>query len=494
MTTETPLLKMQSIDKRFPGVHALKQVDFELRPGEVHVLLGENGAGKSTLMKVLLGSMPRDEGRIIIQGKEIGEHDPTLAQQLGIGMVHQELTLIPALTVAENILINRLPRNRLGIVDWPQAYKQADAALKQLGVRINPRRKARELSVSEQQLTEIARVLSLNCRILLLDEPTSALSETETERLFDVIRRLQADGVGVIYISHRLHEVALIGNRVTVLRDGQVAGTMPAEEADRDKMVSLMIGRSLRDLYPKVISEPGERLLNVEGLSVDNKLHDINFELRAGEVLGIFGLMGAGQTTLAETLFGMVPLSSGQIRIREEPVTLRHPNDAIQHKMAYVTADRRQSLVRVQPMPPNIALANTSQMGLFHRLKHGEERERSEHYVKELDIRPRLINRPMGQFSGGNQQKVVLARWMSTGANILILDEPTRGIDVGAKAEVFALINRLTQSGTGVIMASSELSEVIGMSDRIMVLRDGYIVARYARGEATQEQLLHDAS
>jgi ribose transport system ATP-binding protein len=417
-----------------------------------------------------------------------------MAQQMGIGMVHQELTLVPALTVAENILINRLPRTRFGMIDWPRAYELANEALQQLGVDIDPRRKARELTVSEQQLTEIARVLSLDCRILLLDEPTSALSETETERLFEVIRRLQADGVGIIYISHRLHEIALIGDRVTVLRDGQLAGTMSAEDADRDTVVSMMIGRSLKDLYPKVVAETGECLLAVENLSVEKRLQDISFELRQGEVLGVFGLMGAGQTVLAQALFGMLPLSGGQIQIDGQPVSIRHPNDAIQHKMAYVTSDRRQSLVRVQPMPPNIALANTSQMGLMQRLKHKEERRLSQQYVEELDIRPRLIDRPMGQFSGGNQQKVVLARWMSTGANIIILDEPTRGIDVGAKAEVFALINRLTQAGTGIIMISSEISEILGMSDRIFVLRDGRIVSWYLRGEATQEQLLHDAS
>jgi ribose transport system ATP-binding protein len=352
----------------------------------------------------------------------------------------------------------------------------------------------RSLNVSEQQMTEIARVLSLNCRILLLDEPTSALSEQEVENLFDAIRRLQDDGVGIIYISHRLDEVPQIGQRVTVMRDGRVAGTLPVEECDRETLIQMMIGRTLTDLYPKQTAEQGEALLWVEGLSVQDTLHDLSFELRRGEVLGVFGLMGAGQTELAEALFGLQTLTQGTIVMNGQELRIRSPADAIRNKMAYLTRDRREGLVPMQTVPPNITLVETGRVPALQFLNIRRERELSQNYVQELEIRPAILDRPVSQFSGGNQQKIVLARWMASEADILILDEPTRGIDVGAKAEVFELINQLTQSGAGVILISSEAPELIGMADRILVMKDGRFVAAYTRDEATQEQLLDDAS
>jgi ribose transport system ATP-binding protein len=494
MTSDGLLLKMEQIDKSFPGVHALDHVDFDLYSGEVHILLGQNGAGKSTLVKILFGSLPMDSGRIFINGQEIRNLTPRLAQQMGIGMVYQELSLIPAMTVAENIFINRMPRNRLGLIDWQRANDEAAVILQRLGVHIDPRRVVRSLNVSEQQMTEIARVLSLNCRILLLDEPTSALSEQEVENLFDAIRRLQDDGVGIIYISHRLDEVPQIGQRVTVMRDGRVAGTLPVEEADRETLIQMMIGRTLTDLYPKQTAEQGEALLWVEGLSVQDTLHDLSFELRRGEVLGVFGLMGAGQTELAEALFGLQTLTQGTIVMNGQELRIRSPADAIRNKMAYLTRDRREGLVPMQTVPPNITLVETGRVPALQFLNIRRERELSQNYVQELEIRPAILDRPVSQFSGGNQQKIVLARWMASEADILILDEPTRGIDVGAKAEVFELINQLTQSGAGVILISSEAPELIGMADRILVMKDGRFVAAYTRDEATQEQLLDDAS
>jgi ribose transport system ATP-binding protein len=494
MTSDGLLLKMEQIDKSFPGVHALDHVDFDLYSGEVHILLGQNGAGKSTLVKILCGSLPMDSGRIFINGQEIRNLTPRLAQQLGIGMVYQELSLIPAMTVAENIFINRMPRNRLGLIDWQRANDDAAAILERLGVRIDPRRVVRNLNVSEQQMTEIARVLSLNCRILLLDEPTSALSEQEVENLFDSIRRLQDDGVGIIYISHRLDEVPQIGQRVTVMRDGRVAGTLPVEEANRETLIQMMIGRTLTDLYPKQTAEQGEALLQVEGLSVPDTLCDLSFELHRGEVLGVFGLMGAGQTELAEALFGLQTLAQGTIVVNGQELRIRSPADAIRNKMAYLTRDRREGLVPMQTVPPNITLVETGRVPMLKLLHMRRERELSHNYVQELEIRPAILDRPVSQFSGGNQQKIVLARWMASEADILILDEPTRGIDVGAKAEVFELINQLTQRGAGVILISSEASELIGMADRILVMKDGRFVAAYTRDEATQEQLLDDAS
>ena len=310
MAASQPLLHMEQIDKHYPGVHALDHVDFTLHAGEVHVLLGENGAGKSTLMKVLSGSVPRDGGRIIINGEDVKHYAPGTAHELGVGMVYQEFSLVPTLTVAENIFLGELPRSRLGIVNWPDVYRKAQASLEDLGVSINPRAVVEDLSVAEQQLTEIARIVTKQPRILLLDEPTSALSETERERLFNIIRRLQERGVGIIYISHRLEEVPLIGTRVTIMRDGRVIDTLPVEKADRETMVSMMVGRQHMDQFPKTEIKRGDVILRVENLSLEGKLHDLSFELHRGEILGIFGLMGAGQTELAHTLFGLTKPSA----------------------------------------------------------------------------------------------------------------------------------------------------------------------------------------
>ncbi|MBE0691388.1 MAG: sugar ABC transporter ATP-binding protein [Anaerolineae bacterium] len=495
MTETPPLLRMENISKRFPGVLALDNVTFELQAGEVHVLLGENGAGKSTLVKALCGSQPMDSGRILIEGQDVGPLTPARAQDLGIGMVYQELSLVPYLSVAENIMINHMPRNRIGIVDWNGAYAAAKESLAALGVEhINPRMRVSRLNVAEQQLTEIVRVLSRRCKILLLDEPTSALSETETEKLFEIIRRLQAQGVGIIYISHRLHEVPMVGTRVTVMRDGKIAGTLPVADTDRETLVSLMIGRRLAEQYPKHDTPPGATILRVQDLSAPKSLHKLSFEVRRGEIIGIFGAMGAGQTELARALFGMLPDVTGTIEIDGVPVKLHRPADAVKHQIGFLPRDRRESLVPALPIPPNVTLVKTGSSPIYRLLNPSAERKLSGDYVRDLQIRPAILNRKVVYLSGGNQQKVVLARWMCTKAQLLIFDEPTRGIDVGAKAEVFALMNRLTEQGIGVIMISSEIPEILAMADRIFVIRDGQFVATYQRGEATQEQLLQDAS
>jgi ribose transport system ATP-binding protein len=487
---------MRQIEKQFPGVKALDKVDFDLFAGEVHVLLGENGAGKSTLMKILCGSQSMDSGRILIDGRDMGHLTPQRAKDAGIAMVYQELSLIPYLSVAENILINQLPRSRFGIIDWSQAYERARQSLETLGVdHIDPRTRVSQLNVAEQQLTEIARVLVRNCRILLLDEPTSALSETETDKLFAIIRRLQAQGVGIIYISHRLHEVPLIGTRVTVMRDGKVAGTLPARDAERDTLIQLMTGRKPAEQLRKS-SKPnaGPVLLSVRNLSVPKALHDISFEVRRHEIVGIFGLMGAGQTELARALFGLIPNMQGKIEINGRPVTIKSPADAIRHQVGFLSADRRQSLVPVQPIPPNITLANVGRTSPLALVNLSDEKRLSASYVNELQIRPPILNRHVMFLSGGNQQKVVLARWMCSNAELLIFDEPTRGIDVGAKAEVFELMNRLAEQGAGIIMISSEIPEILAVADRILVLRGGSFTASFAHGEVTQEDLLHYAS
>ncbi len=494
MASERLLLRTEQIDKKFPGVHALDHVDFDLYEGEVHVLLGENGAGKSTLVKILSGSVAKDSGRIIVRGEEIHDLNPERAQGLGIGMAYQELSLVPSLTVAENIFLGRLPHNRIGVVDWREMVKQAEGSLAALGVPIDPQAEVRQLNVAEQQLTEIARVLTKSPQILLLDEPTSALSDAERERSFGIIRRLRGAGVGIVYISHRLSEVPVIGDRVTVLRDGQVMGTLPVEDADQETLVQMMVGRRITEQFPKHAVSPGKPVLRVEGLTLEGELHDLSFELHEGEILGIFGLMGAGQPELARALFGLEPSATGHLYIDDRELQIRHPADAIRHGMGFLTRDRREGLVPMLPIPPNVTLAWIPQSPLFGLLNLKTEQDTATKYVRELRIQPPSLRRLVIYLSGGNQQKVALARWLSSESKILIFDEPTRGIDVGAKAEVFALMNRLTDEGAGIIMISSEMPEILAIADRILVMRAGEFAAEFGREEATQEQLLRSAS
>jgi ribose transport system ATP-binding protein len=489
-----PILRMVQIEKRFPGVHALDHVDFDLEPAEVHVLLGENGAGKSTLMKVLSGSLPPDGGQIFVNGKEVHGLSPERARQLGIGMVYQELSLVPALSVAENIFLGKPQRSRLGTVDWPRIYREAEKSLADLGVDIDPKTEVRRLDVAEQQLTEIARVLTAQPRIVLLDEPTSALSDAERERLFTLIRRLRDRGVGLVYISHRLAEVPMIGQRVTVMRDGRVVGTLPVAQADEPTLVNLMVGRRLTEQYPKQSVPAGKGVLRLEKLAVRGRLHDVSLELREGEILGIFGLMGAGQPELARAIFGLEHLQSGRIWIDGQQVRLRNPADAIRHGLGLLTRDRRQGLVPALPVAPNVSLASIGQLPMPSLLKLRSESRVAAEYIRSLRIQCPRPKRPVMFLSGGNQQKVLLARWLFSQARILLFDEPTRGIDVGSKAEVFALMNKLIERRVAILMISSEMPEILAMADRILVLRAGRVTAEFAAGQATQEQLLRSAS
>ncbi len=494
MGDRQPILRMVQIDKSFPGVHALDHVDFELEAGEVHVLLGENGAGKSTLMKVLSGSLQSDSGQVFIHGKAVRSLSPEHARALGIGMVYQELSLVPALSVAENIFLGKLHRTRLGTIDWRLIHREAERSLADLGLTINPKTEVRRLNVAEQQLTEIARVLTAQPKIVLLDEPTSALSDTERERLFALIQRLRERGVGIVYISHRLAEVPFVGQRVTVMRDGKVIGSLPVEQADEPTLVNMMVGRRLTEQFPKEPQPPGKRILQVDDLSVKGSVRNLSFDLREGEILGIFGLMGAGQSELTRAIFGLDRISSGRIRIAETEIRIHNPTDAIRHGIGLLTRDRRMSLVPALPIPPNVTLANVSQLGLHRSVRLRSEAKMAAGYVQSLRIQPPNLNRAVMLLSGGNQQKVVLARWLFSKAKILIFDEPTRGIDVGAKAEVFTLMNQLTKNKAGIVMISSEMPEILAMADRILVMRAGRITAEFAAGEATQEKLLRSAS
>jgi len=494
MADREPILRMEQIEKRFPGVHALDRVDFDLLSGEVHVLLGENGAGKSTLMKVLSGSIAADSGRIVLRGREVHGLNPERARELGIGMVHQELSLVPSLSVAENIFLGKPHRFRMGLVDWGTMFGEAARSLMELGVQIDPRREVRKLDVAEQQLTEIARILTEAPAIVLLDEPTSALSDAERERLFACIRRLRERGVGIVYISHRLAEVPQVADRVTVMRDGHVVGSLPVERADEDTLVSMMVGRRLGEQVHRERRTTGRRVMRIEGLSLEGRLRELTFDIHEGEILGIFGLMGAGQAELARTLFGLDRKDAGRILIDEREIHLRGAHDAIRHGIGLLTRDRREGLVPALPIGPNITLAEVSQRRMAELIGLKAERKTASHYVESLRIQTTRLDRSVMFLSGGNQQKVALARWLFTKARILIFDEPTRGIDVAAKAEVFALMNRLTLGGVAIVMISSEMPEILAMADRILVMRAGAFSAELPAADATQEQLLRLAS
>ncbi|HEX2527101.1 MAG TPA: sugar ABC transporter ATP-binding protein [Geminicoccus sp.] len=487
------LLRLESIEKQFVGVRALKGVSLELLAGEVQMLLGENGAGKSTLMKILAGEYAPTSGRIVVRGHEVSGLTPETAKSLGIGLIHQELSLVPALTVAENLFLGRMPTTRFGQIDWNRAYELAAEAVGRLGVFIDPRAPVGRLQIAEQQLVEIARVLESNPEILLLDEPTSALSDSERERLFDVIRRLKGRGVGMIYISHHLAEIPMIADRVTVLRDGSVVGTILPEQADEDTCIGMMVGRSLKDQFPKPVVAKGTPVLEVERLKAGRTLDDLSFTLHKGEILGIFGLMGAGQEEVAAALFGLQK-SHGRIRVNGKDKGITTPADAIAEGLGLLTRDRRQSLVPMLTVGPNLSLPWLSNRSFWSALQHKREGQEVERYVADLKIRPATTTNPVRFYSGGNQQKVILARWMSSGASILVFDEPTRGIDVGAKADVFALMGELVKRGMSVLMISSELNELIGMADRVLVMRGGSVSAELARHELSQEALLRHAS
>jgi ribose transport system ATP-binding protein len=489
-----PLLRMEGIDKRYPGVHALDHVDFDLHPGEVHVLLGENGAGKSTLLKILSGSVRPDAGRIVIEGRTLAALTPERAAELGIGMVYQELSLVPALTVAENVFLGHPPRTRLRTVAWPEMVRRARASLAELGVDIDPRAEVRSLEVAEQQLTEIARVLARRPKIVLLDEPTSALSDAERERLFDAIGRMADTGVGIIYISHRLAEVPLIGDRVTVLRDGRAVATLPVAEAGEDSLVQLMVGRRVAAHAREEATDRGPELLRIERLSIPGVLHDVSLELHEGEVLGVFGLMGAGQAELATAMFGLAQNVSGTVLVQGRPVRIPDPEAAIAHGLGLLTRDRRAALVPRLPVPANVTLASIGQRRGWGLIDSRTETRVAARHVRDLDIQPPDLGRPVMHLSGGNQQKVVLARWLHSEARVLIFDEPTRGIDVGAKAEVFALMEELLRRGVGIVMISSEMPELLAMADRILVMRGGRVTAELSGRRTSQEEILRRAS
>ena len=503
------VLKMEHIVKDFPGVRALDDVNFEARAGEVLALMGENGAGKSTLMKVLGGVYPYPsyQGDIFIRGDKRQFRNAREAMDAGIAIIHQELNLIAELTVAENIFLDRQPTNRFGAIDWRKLNADAEALLGELGISgIKPTDQMKHIAVGKQQMVEIAKALSKQAGILVLDEPTSALSDKEAAELFRVIRRLRQAGVCMCYISHKMEEITAIADRVVVLRDGRTIGDVTAiADITLDQIVARMVGRELKEMYPASARQRGENILEVRNLSVDHpvlpgekKIEDVSFSAHRGEILGLCGLMGSGRTTLASAIFGaFAEATRGEILIDGKKADIRSPADAIRRGIALLTEDRKAlGLFLDQPITFNTTISSLQTVSSppIGVIDQGEERAVTERYVKELDVKASGVDAVVRTLSGGNQQKVLLARWLNAGPKLFILDEPTRGIDIGAKVEIHKLLDRLASQGVAIIIISSELEEVLGMSDRILVMNEGRVVAEFTRENASREAVMEWAT
>ncbi len=490
------LLEMRDITKRFPGVLALDKVKLEVRYGEVHCLIGENGAGKSTLMKILAGAVSMDSGQIFLEGQPIQIISPYHAQQLGISMIYQEFNLIPYLSVAENIFLGREPRiPGTPFINWKKMYAEAQEVLERVGLKLDVRIPVAELSIAQQQMVEIAKALSIQAKIIVMDEPSATLTDHELKTLFELIRVLRRQNIGIIYISHRLEELYEIGNRVTVMRDGQYIGTYEVCDVTREDLIKMMVGRELTEEYPKVSLPRGKERLRVKGLTRKGAFYDINFSVHAGEIVGLTGLVGAGRTEVARAIFGADPIDTGKIFVDGQEVKIHSPQEAIKNGIGLLTEDRKnQGLVLGMTIRENTTLANLKEITNGFFLNLAKERQVAENYVRDLQIRTPSIEQIAQNLSGGNQQKVVLAKWLFTQSRVLIFDEPTRGIDVGAKSEIFKLMNRLLEEGVAILMISSELPEVLGMCDRILVMHEGHLSGELSRNEATQEKIMQFAT
>lgn len=491
------ILEMKDIVKTFPGVRALKGVDFDLRAGEVHALMGENGAGKSTLVKCLIGIQPPTSGKIIFDGNELGEYNTTQALQMGMAMVHQELSPILDKSIMENIWLGREPMNKIGLIDYKKMFKMTIEALKVVGLNTNPKTLMRELTVAKMQMVEIAKAISYDAKLIIMDEPSSAITETEVAQLFKVLRELRESGTGIIYITHKMGELEMICDRVTVLRDGEYIGTHNVKDVTQQELINEMVGREITEMFPKIQVPIGETLLEVKNLSDGKTFRDVNFSVRRGEIFGMAGLIGAGRTEIIETIFGIRPKTSGQIFIKGKEVHIRRPEDAIKLGMALLTEDRRMTgIFPILSVADNMIMANVKEFskkgGLMDR---SDVKKICNKYVKDLEVKTPSLEQQIQFLSGGNQQKVLIARWLMTEPEILFLDEPTRGIDVGAKSEIHKLLGVLAQENKAVIMISSELPEVLGMSDRIMVVSEGAVTAIAENDKTvTQEVIMGYAS
>lgn len=493
-----PILEVRNMSKRFGGVRALDRVNFAVMPNEIHALLGENGAGKSTLMKIISGAYQKDAGEILVNGRPVEITKPLDAIKLGIAIIYQDLNLIPDLTVAENIFFGRLPhRGLLHTIDVSRIREAARELLSEINADIDPAAVVGDLTVADRQLVAIARALSFKPRLLIMDEPTASLSDHEVRVLFDVMRKLKSENAGVVFISHHLDEIFEVADRVTVLRDGQYVGTKPITEVDRETVVHMMVGRRVDTLYPKV-HEPdpeGDVVLEVEGLSLGRRLRDISFNLRRGEILGISGLVGAGRSELLQCIFGEISFTSGSIRLEGKEVRFSSPNEAVASGIALVPEDRGEEGLHLEmTVRENITLPHLKRFFDKLRINRDAEKEVSNSLIERLAIKTPDSEQLVAFLSGGNQQKVAIAKWLVSEPKVLMLDEPTKGVDVGAKSEIHRLMSQLASKGVGIIMVSSDLPEVLGMSDRVLVMSDGVITAEFTRAEATADRIMMAAT
>ena len=493
--TVKPLLEMKGISKRFPGVQALSDVDFTVFAGEVHALVGENGAGKSTLMKILGGAYQADSGEIFLDGKIIQITNPSVGIQEGLNVVYQELVLAPHLSVAENIMLGQLPNRGRLTVDWFKTRDRARDVLDHLGVEIDVRQTVRSLTIAQQQIVEIARALQRKSRILVLDEPSAVLGKHDIDLLYEVIHRLKDQGIAIIYISHRLEEIFLIADRVTVLKDGIKVGTSNASDLDEQILVNMMIGRDLENVYAKNEEITfGSEIIRIEGLTKEGVYEDINFKVHAGEILGMAGLVGSGRTAIVRAIAGADRSDKGTIYMHDKPVDYNSPSAALKYGISLLPEDRNsQGLFLKRPLYENVTIASLHQVMKNNIINLKQERKKVKGLMDDIGIRASSPNQSAANLSGGNKQKVVLARWLGAGSKVLIFDEPTRGVDVGAKVEIYRLMNQLANQGAAIIMVSSEMPEVLGMSDNILVLWRGKIAATYSRSNASSEKVLQSA-
>lgn len=493
MTSATPRLKLINVSKAFPGVQAVKNVSLEAYDQQILALVGENGAGKSTLMNIINGVVQPDSGSIILDGTEVRIDSPRRAQALGITMIHQELALIPELTVGQNMFLGREP-SRGGWIDWNELYRQTQQVLDRLGITISARAKIAELSIAEQQLVEIARALSYRARLIALDEPTSSLTDRETEILFRLVRQLRAEGVALIYISHRMEEIFALADRIAVMRDGELITTGPAREFTPQRVVQLMVGRELQPSAPQPAEPRGEPILRATNLVAGKAVRGVSLTLHRGEIVGMAGLVGAGRTNVARVLFGADRLDQGEIWFEGKPVSIRSPRDAIRLGIGLVTEDRKaQGLFLKQSVRNNAGAGLLERLSRFGFVNFRALTQQVSDLSARLRVRTPSLNQQVRNLSGGNQQKVIIARWLALQPKVLILDEPTRGVDVGAKADIHALIRELAAQGMAILMISSELPEILAVSDRILVMREGRITAELNRAEATQDRIMQAA-
>ncbi|MET0746610.1 MAG: sugar ABC transporter ATP-binding protein [Rhizobium sp.] len=490
------LLAVEGVRKEFPGVVALDDVSFRLKRGSVHALMGENGAGKSTLMKILAGIYSPDQGEVTLKGVPIRLKSPLDALENGIAMIHQELNLMPYMTVAENIWIRREPLNRLGFVNHGAMRRMTEDLFQRLNISIDPEIEVRHLSVANRQMVEIAKAVSYSSDVLIMDEPTSALTDVEVSHLFAIIRDLRSQGIGIVYITHKMNELFEIADEFSVFRDGKYIGTHAASAVTRDDIIKMMVGREITQMFPKEDVTPGEVVLSVKNLTLAGVFNDVSFDVRAGEILGVAGLVGSGRSNVAETIFGVTPPTSGTIAINGKPVDIRSPTVAIRHRMAFLTEDRKDTgCLLILDILQNMQVAVLQdKFTTFGFVRQSQVSAVCEDMARKLRVKTPSLGERIENLSGGNQQKALIGRWLLTNPRILILDEPTRGIDVGAKAEIHRLVTEFAKSGVAVIMISSEMPEVLGMSDRVMVMHEGRVTGFLDRAEATQVKIMELAA